>query len=101
DLHPCACFLSLGGGPPVPGPGDPFLVNLFSDREIIELPFGAALQPVFARVIAKVRGPNVRRNYARIGGGSPQLRLTREQAAKLEARLNGGVCGAGPFRVFV
>ena len=89
------------GGPDDLAAVEPFLVNLFSDREIIELPFGAALQPVFARVIAKVRGPNVRRNYARIGGGSPQLRLTREQAAMLEARLNGGVCGAGLFRVFV
>ena len=87
------------GGPDDLASVEPFLVNLFSDREIIELPFGAALQPVFARVIAKVRGPNVRRNYASIGGGSPQLRITREQAAKLEARLNG--CTPGLFRVFV
>jgi ferrochelatase len=32
----------------------------------------------------------VRRNYALIGGGSPQLRLTRAQAEALEARLNAG-----------
>jgi protoporphyrin/coproporphyrin ferrochelatase len=89
------------GGPDDLASVEPFLINLFSDREIIELPFGAALQPVFARVIAKVRGPNVRRNYASIGGGSPQLRITREQAATLEARLNAGACGSGPFRVFV
>jgi len=89
------------GGPDDLASVEPFLVNLFSDREIIQLPFGAALQPVLARVIAKVRGPNVRRNYRRIGGGSPQLRITCEQASQLEARLNGGVRGTGLFRAFV
>ena len=85
------------GGPDDLAAVEPFLVNLFSDREIIELPFGAALQPAFARVIAKLRGPSVRRNYASIGGGSPQLRLTIAQAAALEARLNA----SGRYRVFV
>ena len=77
------------GGPDDLQAVEPFLVNLFSDREIIELPLGAALQPYMARLIAKMRGPSVRRNYERIGGGSPQLRITREQAAALEERLNG------------
>src|SRR6478609_7071075 len=85
------------GGPDDLASVEPFLVSLFSDREIIELPFGAALQPAFARVIAKLRGPSVRRNYASIGGGSPQLRITRDQAAALETQLNTG----GRFRVFV
>jgi ferrochelatase len=89
------------GGPDDLASVEPFLVNLFSDREIIELPFGAALQPVFARLIAKLRGPSVRRNYQRIGGGSPQLRITREQAAALEERLNGPGNGARAYQVFV
>lgn len=88
------------GGPDDLASVEPFLFKLFSDREIIELPFGAALQPVFARAIAKLRGPSVRRNYARIGGGSPQLRITREQAAALETQLNAGRCGDA-FTVFV
>lgn len=88
------------GGPDDLASVEPFLVNLFSDREIIELPCGAALQPVAARAIAKLRGPSVRRNYARIGGGSPQLRITRDQAAALEERLNAGGCERA-FRVFV
>jgi ferrochelatase len=75
------------GGPDDQASVEPFLVNLFSDREIIELPFGARAQPLMARLIAKLRGPAVRRNYASIGGGSPQLRLTREQAKALQARL--------------
>ncbi len=89
------------GGPDDLASVEPFLVKLFSDREIIELPFGAALQPVFARALAKLRGPSVRRNYARIGGGSPQLRITRAQAAALEAELNSAPCGGGAYRVFV
>ena len=92
-------LLNLGG------PGDltsvePFLVNLFSDREIIELPGGAPLQPLLARLIAKLRGPAVRRNYALIGGGSPQLPITRAQAEALEAHLNSDATGAH-YRVYV
>jgi ferrochelatase len=89
------------GGPADLASVEPFLVSLFSDREIIELPLGAALQPLFARALAKLRGPSVRRNYARIGGGSPQLPITRAQAAALEDRLNGGGGEARAFRVFV
>ena len=99
--EPTAVVLFNLGGPDDLASVEPFLVNLFSDREIIELPLGAALQPVFARVIAKLRGPSVRRNYARIGGGSPQLRLTLAQAAALETRLNAGAAGRADYRVFV
>lgn len=89
------------GGPDDLASVEPFLVSLFSDREIIELPFGAAMQPLMARLIAKMRGRSVRANYERIGGGSPQLRLTREQAAALEERLNVGFCGLRYFHVFI
>jgi ferrochelatase len=85
------------GGPDDLDAVEPFLINLFSDREIIELPFGVAFQPTFARLIAKVRGPSVRRNYARIGGGSPQLWITQQQAAALEAACPGGA----RYRVFI
>jgi ferrochelatase len=88
------------GGPDDLDSVEPFLVKLFSDREIIELPGGARLQPAIARLIAKLRGPSVRRNYALIGGGSPQLPITRRQAAALEERLNAGAPGR-LFRVFV
>jgi ferrochelatase len=100
-IEPTAILLFNLGGPDDLASVEPFLVNLFSDREIIELPFGAALQPVMARVIAKLRGPSVRRNYARIGGGSPQLKITKQQAAALEERLNIGGPGPRPYRVFI
>jgi len=76
------------GGPGTLEDVEPFLVNLFSDRDIVELPLGALFQPLFARLIAKARGPSVRRNYSLIGGGSPQLRLTRAQAAALREKLS-------------
>ena len=89
------------GGPEDLASVEPFLVKLFSDREIIELPGGAALQPLMARLIAKMRGPSVRANYTQIGGGSPQLRITRAQAAALETRLNALTGGRTHFQVFI
>jgi len=56
------------GGPDDLASVEPFLVNLFQDREIIQLPGGSGLQPWVARLIAKMRGPSVRNNYRRIGG---------------------------------
>ena len=97
---PIAVVLLNLGGPDDLASVEPFLVNLFSDREIIELPGGAALQPMLARLLAKVRGPAVRRNYALIGGGSPQLAITRAQAEALETRLNEAASG-GRYRVYV
>ena len=87
---PVGVLLFNMGGPDTLQDVEPFLVNLFSDRDIIELPLGATLQPLVARIIAKARGKGVRRNYASIGGGSPQLRLTRAQAMALNDRLDRG-----------
>ncbi len=61
----------------------PFLVNLFSDRQIIKLP----LQPVLARLIARSRAKKVVARYQAIGGGSPILRLTKEQSEGAAAAL--------------
>lgn len=80
-------FFNLGG-PDTIEDVEPFLIRLFSDRDIIELPLGAMLQPVVARIIARSRRASVQANYRSIGGGSPQLRLTRAQADAVEARLN-------------
>jgi protoporphyrin/coproporphyrin ferrochelatase len=99
--EPTAVVLFNLGGPTNLAEVEPFLVNLFSDREIIELPVGRRLQPLAARLIARMRGPQVRRNYERIGGGSPQLRITEAQAAALEEQLNLGFGGPPPYRVFI
>ena len=97
---PTAVLLFNLGGPDDLESVEPFLINLFTDREIIQLPGGAALQPWVARLIAKMRGPSVRNNYRRIGGGSPQLRITREQAEALEDRLNFATADTS-YRVFI
>jgi ferrochelatase len=86
------------GGPGSLDDVEPFLIRLFSDRDIIELPLGALLQPLVARLIARKRGPSVRENYRRIGGGSPQLALTRAQGDALGQRLNRA---GDRFRTFI
>jgi ferrochelatase len=89
------------GGPERLEDIQPFLVNIFSDRNIIELPLGRLVQPFFARALSRARLASVRRNYESIGGGSPQRRLTAEQAAALERSLNATGSGDGPFHVTV
>jgi len=76
------------GGPPDQAAVQPFLYRLFSDREIIQLPGGPLGQKLLARLIARARGREVRRNYRAIGGGSPILSLTTAQARALETALN-------------
>ncbi len=75
------------GGPGGPGEVRAFLRALFSDRDLIRLPGGPALQGVFAILIAALRTRKVQGNYRRIGGGSPLLDLTRRQAEGLRRAL--------------
>ncbi|WP_448873911.1 ferrochelatase [Desulfobulbus propionicus] len=64
----------------------PFLLNLFSDRQIIRLG-PAFMQRFIAWVIAYRRAPKSMANYQRIGGGSPIRAKTEEQAMALERTL--------------
>ena len=73
------------GGPDVPASVRPFLVNLFSDPAILRVPF--FVRPLLARIIAGARTKPATANYQILGGGSPLLRLTNDQAAALEAAL--------------
>src|SRR5262249_32973573 len=65
----------------------PFLVRLFSDREIIRLPGGPVGQWAIGRMIATKRTKEVQENYARIGGGSPIVRWTTLQGEGMVRRL--------------
>jgi ferrochelatase len=67
------------GGPDSLSAVRPFLYQLFSDRDLIQLPAGALLQKPFAAMISLLRAPKVRLNYAQIGGKSPQLEWTTRQ----------------------
>jgi len=84
------------GGPDGPESVRPFLYNLFSDRLIIKLG-PAFMQKPLAWLISKRRPPKSAGYYAKIGGGSPLLEITRQQASALETRLREH----GDFRCFV
>ena len=73
------------GGPDKPESVRPFLVNLFKDPAILRVPF--FVRPFLARLIAYLRTKAATANYAILGGSSPLLGLTQEQARALEAAL--------------
>jgi len=73
------------GGPDRPEAVRPFLHNLFSDPAIIRAPF--PIRPLLAWLITRRRTPPAMENYALLGGRSPLLELTEQQAAALEASL--------------
>ncbi|MEE8294361.1 MAG: ferrochelatase [Sphingomonadales bacterium] len=73
------------GGPDSPEAVKPFLFNLFNDKAIISLP-----QPIrflLAKVISARRAPITQKIYEEIGGKSPLLEKTKEQARALEKHL--------------
>jgi ferrochelatase len=74
------------GGPEQLEDVRPFLFNLFSDPEIIRLPF-PWLQKPLAWMISTSRARKSKENYRQIGGGSPLRRITEEQAQALQEQL--------------
>jgi ferrochelatase len=78
-------LLNLGGPDKLEDVG-PFLYNLFSDPEIIRLPF-KWLQKPLAWFIASRRKSTSEGNYKQIGGGSPLRRITEEQGEALKQEL--------------
>jgi ferrochelatase len=73
------------GGPDQPASVYPFLLNLFSDPAILRVPF--FVRPLLARIIAGARKKPAGEIYKLLGGKSPLLELTVEQARALEAAL--------------
>ena len=86
-------LLQMGGPDSLPDI-EPFLYNLFSDRDIIRIG-PAFLQPIIARFIARRRSKKVMEYYRKIGGKSPLRELTEQQAAHLETALGNN------YRCFV
>jgi ferrochelatase len=78
-------LLNLGGPDKLEDVG-PFLYNLFSDPEIIRLPF-RWLQKPLAWYIASRRTSISQENYKQIGGGSPLRRITEAQGEALQEQL--------------
>ncbi len=85
------------GGPETLEDVRPFLLELFADREIIQLPVQDWLGPF----IAKRRTKGVQELYRGIGGGSPILKWTREQGAGMVERLDRLSPATAPHRFYV
>ncbi len=75
------------GGPDQPASIKPFLLNLFRDPAILRVPF--FVRPLLARMIARARVKPATENYALLGGKSPLLELTEQQACLLQRELTG------------
>jgi len=74
------------GGPDKLENVQPFLFNLFNDPAILNLP--SFLRFPLAKLIANRRAPTAKKIYEELGGSSPILKLTNEQANALELKLN-------------
>jgi protoporphyrin/coproporphyrin ferrochelatase len=85
------------GGPATLDEVEPFLLELFTDREIIQLP----LQRWLGALIAGWRAPGKRKEYGAIGGGSPILRYTEAQGRGMVARLDRISPETAPHRFYV
>lgn len=85
-MEKTAILLLQMGGPDSLATVEPFLLNLFTDRDIIKIGPGF-LQPFIARQIVKKRAPKSAENYRQIGGKSPLLELTIQQGESLEKLL--------------
>ncbi|KIM91844.1 hypothetical protein PILCRDRAFT_100725 [Piloderma croceum F 1598] len=72
------------GGPSTVSETHDFLKNLFSDGDLIPLPFQRFLAPL----IARRRTPQIEKQYSDIGGGSPILRWSQTQGAGMAALLD-------------
>ena len=89
-------MMNLGGPANLDEVG-PFLLELFADREIIQLPFQRWLGPY----IARRRTPKVKGLYASIGGGSPILRYTEAQGRGMVERLDRLSPETAPHQFYV
>lgn len=73
------------GGPDKPESIKPFRVNLFSDKAIIRAPW--FIRVWLSRLIAASAQKTAVENYQLMGGKSPLLGFTQQQASALEAEL--------------
>jgi len=71
------------GGPNSLEAVEPFLANLFNDKDIFHLPF----QKYLSKYIAKKRAPKIIKEYELIGGSSPLNCWTELQASMLQNKL--------------
>lgn len=83
-----ALFIMGMGGPENIESIEPFLYNLFSDRDIIDFHIGDFLQRFVAKKIAKKRAKKLAPEYMKMGynGASPQVIIHRKIFNKLKIK---------------
>ena len=86
------------GGPDKLENVEPFLFNLFNDPAILNLP--SFIRYPLAKIISKRRAPVAKKIYQELGGSSPILKLTQDQAISLEQSLNMNEKGFN-YKVFI
>ena len=92
-----AVLLLQMGGPRALDEVEEYIRVLFSDKDLVRLPWFVDLfRAPLARRVARRRAAEVRKQYAKIGGGSPNNDTTIAQAAGLERLL----ADAGDYRCY-
>ncbi|KAJ3220126.1 hypothetical protein HK099_004460 [Clydaea vesicula] len=94
-----AILLLNMGGPANSDQVHSFLLNLFSDNDLIPLPFQKYLGPL----IAKRRTPSIIQQYNEIGGGSPIRMWTEKQGealVKILDKINPETAPHTPYVAF-
>ncbi|KZS88978.1 ferrochelatase [Sistotremastrum niveocremeum HHB9708] len=89
-------LLNMGGPSTIPEVHD-FLRRLFSDKDLIPLPFQSLLAPL----IARRRTPQIEQQYTDIGGGSPILKYTQYQGTKMAELLDELSPDTAPHKAYV
>lgn len=87
------------GGPDSLESVSPFLFNLFNDPAIIRLP--KIPRFILAKLVSSLRNKKAKGIYARLGGSSPLLKNTTEQAVALEEYLNNLFKTEAQFKVHI
>lgn len=85
------------GGPSTLDEVEKFLFRLFTDKDIMDIPFMSKLGPY----IAQRRTPVVRERYREIGGGSPILKWTKIQGERLVQNLDRICPASAPHKFYV
>ncbi|XP_064596077.1 ferrochelatase, mitochondrial-like [Liolophura sinensis] len=89
-------MLNLGGPETIEEVHD-FLLRLFMDRDLIQLPVQSKLAPL----IAKRRTPSIQNQYRKIGGGSPIKKWTELQGQGMVEILDKISPATAPHKYYI
>ena len=83
-----AILLANMGGPDSLEAVEPYLLEIFKDPDIIDIPLPEFVRLPLVRFLAKKRAPESREIYQKLGGKTPLLEITQAQAQALKQLLN-------------